>query len=400
MIVNGHPEIRDGRARSASDGARLRDSHRVASSPRFATTEGHAGPVQGTRRRRSSRSGCGSRTRLLVTDTTMRDAHQSLLATRMRTFDMLARRRPVRPRARRPVLAGDVGRGHVRHRRCGSSRKSPWDRLARAPRARPEHPLPDARCGPRARSATRTTRTTWCTSSSRQSARRGDGRLPHLRREQLAAEPRARHRRGAEDGRASARPPSATPATSSTRSATSTRSTTSSNLAKELEKRGTHFLAIKDMAGLLKPYAAKKLVKALREEVGVPIHFHTHDTRRRTARVVPDGRGGGRGHRRLRVRADGRRDRAAEPERARRERCGSPTRDTGLELRRAAGDGRTTGTTCGSYYAPFETGQTRQFRRSVPARDARRAVREPVPAGAVARRRRPLARSRARCTPR
>ena len=50
------------------------------------------------------------------------------------------------------------------------------------------------------------------------------------------------------------------------------------NLAKELEKLGTHFLAIKDMAGLLKPYAAKRLVKALREAVGVPIHFHTHDS--------------------------------------------------------------------------------------------------------------------------
>src|SRR5262249_18409059 len=39
-----------------------------------------------------------------------------------------------------------------------------------------------------------------------------------------------------------------------------------------------HVLAIKDMAGLCKPYAAYTLVKALREEVGVPIHFHTHDT--------------------------------------------------------------------------------------------------------------------------
>ncbi|HLH02580.1 MAG TPA: pyruvate carboxylase [Bryobacteraceae bacterium] len=49
-------------------------------------------------------------------------------------------------------------------------------------------------------------------------------------------------------------------------------------LAKELERMGTHILAIKDMAGLLRPYAAYKLVKALREEVGVPIHLHTHDT--------------------------------------------------------------------------------------------------------------------------
>lgn len=50
------------------------------------------------------------------------------------------------------------------------------------------------------------------------------------------------------------------------------------NLAKELEKRGVHLLAIKDMAGLLKPYAAKKLVEALKNEISIPIHLHTHDT--------------------------------------------------------------------------------------------------------------------------
>ena len=49
-------------------------------------------------------------------------------------------------------------------------------------------------------------------------------------------------------------------------------------LAKELEKMGAHILAIKDMAGLCRPYAAQALVKALKEEVGLPIHFHTHDT--------------------------------------------------------------------------------------------------------------------------
>ena len=50
------------------------------------------------------------------------------------------------------------------------------------------------------------------------------------------------------------------------------------NMAKELEKRGAHMLAIKDMAGLLKPYAAKKLVSALKQEVGIPIQLHTHNT--------------------------------------------------------------------------------------------------------------------------
>jgi len=49
-------------------------------------------------------------------------------------------------------------------------------------------------------------------------------------------------------------------------------------LAKEMERRGVHILGIKDMAGLLKPYAAHKLVSTLKNEVGLPIHFHTHDT--------------------------------------------------------------------------------------------------------------------------
>ncbi|HYA18471.1 MAG TPA: pyruvate carboxylase [Bryobacteraceae bacterium] len=50
------------------------------------------------------------------------------------------------------------------------------------------------------------------------------------------------------------------------------------NKAKELEKMGAHILGIKDMAGLVRPYAAEILIRALRDEVGIPIHFHTHDT--------------------------------------------------------------------------------------------------------------------------
>ena len=50
------------------------------------------------------------------------------------------------------------------------------------------------------------------------------------------------------------------------------------NMAKNLQEAGAHFLGLKDMAGLLKPAAARQLVKSLKEEVGLPIHFHTHDT--------------------------------------------------------------------------------------------------------------------------
>ncbi|ERJ58972.1 pyruvate carboxylase [Sphingobacterium paucimobilis] len=49
-------------------------------------------------------------------------------------------------------------------------------------------------------------------------------------------------------------------------------------LAKDLENAGAHMLAIKDMSGLLKPYAAQELITALKDTIAIPIHLHTHDT--------------------------------------------------------------------------------------------------------------------------
>ena len=50
------------------------------------------------------------------------------------------------------------------------------------------------------------------------------------------------------------------------------------DIAKQLEDAGTHILCIKDMGGLVKPAAATALVRALKDEISIPIHFHTHDT--------------------------------------------------------------------------------------------------------------------------
>ena len=49
-------------------------------------------------------------------------------------------------------------------------------------------------------------------------------------------------------------------------------------MARELEKAGAHILGIKDMAGVCRPVAIEKLVSTLKQEIGLPIHFHTHDT--------------------------------------------------------------------------------------------------------------------------
>ena len=57
-------------------------------------------------------------------------------------------------------------------------------------------------------------------------------------------------------------------------------------LARELEAAGAHVLGIKDMAGLLKPAAAKKLIETLREEISLPIHLHTHDTSGASAATI------------------------------------------------------------------------------------------------------------------
>ena len=50
------------------------------------------------------------------------------------------------------------------------------------------------------------------------------------------------------------------------------------DMARQLEKAGAHILGIKDMAGVCRPRAARELVRALKQEIGIPLHFHTHDT--------------------------------------------------------------------------------------------------------------------------
>ncbi len=69
-------------------------------------------------------------------------------------------------------------------------------------------------------------------------------------------------------------------------------------MARQLESLGAHIIAIKDMAGLCKPAAAYELIKALRQEVGVPIHFHTHDTSGINAASILRAADAGRGYRR------------------------------------------------------------------------------------------------------
>ena len=149
----------------------------------------------------------------------------------------------------------------------------------RASSARAEHPVSDAAAREQRRRATRRIPTTSCAAFVKRSAEAGIDvfrifdSLNSTDNMQLAIEAvRERHRRDLRRRR------SAIPATSSIRRGRNTRCSTTCGWRSELVEMGTHVLGIKDMAGLCKPYAAYALVKALREEVGVPIHFHTHDT--------------------------------------------------------------------------------------------------------------------------
>ncbi len=143
---------------------------------------------------------------------------------------------------------------------------------------------------------------------------------------------------------------------------------------------GAHFLAIKDMAGLCRPYAAHKLVKALKEEIGLPIHFHTHDTSGVS----------------LGLRAQGQPTRAWTWSISRIASMSGSTsqpnlnsivaalqhtpRDTGLDLD-ALNEFSDYWEHVREFYAPFDTAPQHGQRRGLSARDARRPVHEPEGAG-------------------
>ncbi len=132
------------------------------------------------------------------------------------------------------------------------------------------------------------------------------------------------HRGRARRRHARARPPSATPATSSIRSRTKYDLKYYVELAKELEKRGAHICSpSRTWPACASRWPRGQLVRALQQEVGMPIHFHTHDIAGGQMASAAAGGRGGRGHRRWRRRVDGRHDQPAEPERAGRSRCGS-----------------------------------------------------------------------------
>jgi pyruvate carboxylase len=213
--------------------------------------------------------------RLLVTDTTWRDAHQSLMATRVRSFDMLACADALARRA--PGLYSlEMWGGATFDTAMRFLSEDPWERL-RQLRAR----VPNICFQMLFRGANAVGYTSYpdnvVAGFVRHAAASGMdifrvfdslNYLPNLR----VAMEAVQETHGVCEA-----------AVCYTGDILDDRRDKFSlqyyvRLARELEKMGAHVLAIKDMAGLCRPYAAHKLVKALKEAVDLPIHFHTHDT--------------------------------------------------------------------------------------------------------------------------
>jgi pyruvate carboxylase len=213
--------------------------------------------------------------RLLVTDTTFRDAHQSLMATRMRTYDMLACAGAIAHRTP-DLFSLEMWGGATFDTAMRFLSEDPWVRL-RSLRAR----VPNICFQMLLRGANAVGYTNYpdhiVAGFVRHAAASGMdifrifdslNYLPNLRVSMEAVQETHAICEAA---------------LCYTGDILDSRRDKYSldyyvRLGREIRRMGAHILAIKDMAGLCRPAAAHKLVKALKEEVGLPVHFHTHDT--------------------------------------------------------------------------------------------------------------------------
>jgi len=214
--------------------------------------------------------------RLLITDTTLRDAHQSLIATRMRTFDMLRVAEAIAHRTPQLFSLENWG-GATFDTAMRFLKECPWERLRRLREKAPNlcfqmlfrgsnavgySNYPDNVVAGFVKHA----------ADSGMDIFRIFDSLNYLPNMEVAMQAVREHGKVLCEAAICYTGDITDPK----------RDKYSLNYyvakAKEIEKMGAHILAIKDMAGLCKPMAAKKLVAALKQEIGIPIHFHTHDT--------------------------------------------------------------------------------------------------------------------------
>ena len=213
--------------------------------------------------------------RVLITDTTLRDAHQSLLATRVRTFDMKAIA-PYYASLLPQLFSVECWGGATFDVAMRFLREDPWERLG-ALRER----LPNLLLQMLLRGANAVGYTHYPDNVVRFLVARAAERGIDLFRIFDSLNWVENMRVSIDAVREAGKLCEAAICYSGNLSDPRERKYTLDyylKLARELKAAGTHLLGIKDMAGLLRPRAAYQLVKALKEETGLPVHFHTHDT--------------------------------------------------------------------------------------------------------------------------
>lgn len=213
--------------------------------------------------------------KLYITDTTMRDAHQSLFATRLRTNDIL-KAAPATNKILENAFSAEVWGGATFDVAYRFLKESPWVRLEQMRNA-----MPNTLLQMLLRASNAVGYTNYPDNVVKEfiknSAERGVDvfrifdSLNWIENMKMPVEEAIKTGKIVEG---------AICYTGDVLNPKETKYTVDYyvNKAKELENMGCHIFAIKDMAGLLKPYAAKKLVSALKEEIKIPVHLHTHDS--------------------------------------------------------------------------------------------------------------------------
>ncbi len=214
--------------------------------------------------------------RLLITDTTLRDAHQSLLATRIRTHDMAAVADAI-ARLVPDLFSLEMWGGATFDTSMRFLQENPWDRLAQLRRR-----IPNVLFQMLLRASNAVGYTNYPDNVVKEFVRCSASNGIDLFRifDSLNWTENMRVAMAAVREDTGSLCEAAICYTGDILDPKRTKYSLDYyvRLGRELVGMGAHILGIKDMAGLCKPYAAQALVKALRDEVGVPIHFHTHDT--------------------------------------------------------------------------------------------------------------------------
>jgi pyruvate carboxylase len=213
--------------------------------------------------------------RVLITDTTMRDAHQSLLATRLRSYDML-RVAPHYAQLLPQLFSVECWGGATFDVAMRFLREDPWERLERLRAA-----MPNLLLQMLLRSANAVGYTNYPDNTVRyfvrQAAEAGVDVFRVFDSLNWVDNMHVAIDAVLESGKLC----EAAMCYTGNLSDPAERKYTLDyylKMARELKAAGTHVLGIKDMAGLCQPQAAFTLVKALKDETGLPVHFHTHDT--------------------------------------------------------------------------------------------------------------------------